>query len=117
MKEIKFYKTLEENCPVEEFLDSLTSKQAQKVVWVLQLIEELETPPAQYLKKLVNTDDIWEVRVQLGNNIFRLLGFFENEQLLILNHGFMKKTQKTPSQEIKMAESRKKDYFNRKNTP
>jgi phage-related protein len=115
MKEINFYKTDLGKCPIEEFLNSLTGKQAQKVVWVLKLIEELKTPPAQYLKKLVNTDDIWEVRVQLGNNIFRLLGFFENEQSLILNHAFVKKTQKTPSQEIEIAESRKKDYFNRKN--
>ena len=115
MKEISFYKTDLGNCPVEDFLNSLTGKQAQKVIWVLKLIEEFKMPPAQYLKRLVNTDDIWEVRVQLGNNIFRLLGFFENEKLLILNHGFVKKTQKTPSQEIEMAESRKKDYFNRKN--
>jgi phage-related protein len=114
MKEISFYKTDLGHCPVEDFLNSLTGKQAQKVVWVLKLIEELETPPAQYLKKLINTDDIWEVRVQLGNNIFRLLGFFENEKLFILNQAFVKKTQKTPSQEIEMAESRKKDYLNRK---
>jgi len=116
MKEIYFYRTDSGVCPVENFLNSLTGKQAQKVAWVLQLIEEFETPPAKYLKKLVNTDDIWEVRIQLGNNIFRLFGFFENEQLLVLNHAFVKKTQKTPSQEIKMAETRKKDYLNRKNT-
>jgi phage-related protein len=113
-KKVNFYKTVWGNCPVEDFLNSLSSKQAQKVVWVLSLIEELKMPPAQYLKKLVNTDDIWEVRVQLGNNIFRLLGFLENEEQLILNHGFVKKTQKTPSQEIGIAESRKIDYFNQK---
>jgi phage-related protein len=107
MKEIIFYKTDLGKCPVEDFLNSLTGKQAQKVIWVLKLIEEFKMPPAQYLQKLVNTDDIWEVRIQLGNNIFRLLGFFEDETSLILTHGFVKKTQKTPSQE--------KDYFNRKN--
>jgi hypothetical protein len=54
MKEISFYKTDLGNCPIEYFLDSLTGKQAQKVVWVLQLIEELKMPPAQYLKKLAS---------------------------------------------------------------
>ena len=48
---------------MEEFLDSLLGKQAQKVVWVLRLIEELEVVPSQYFKKMVNTKDIWEVRV------------------------------------------------------
>ena len=60
-KEIRFYRTDAGSCPVEEFIDSLTGKQAQKVAWVLSLIEELDTVPVRYLKKLVNTDDLWEV--------------------------------------------------------
>jgi len=76
MRTVNFYRTESGNAPVEDFLDSLSGKQAQKVVWVLHIIEELEVVPGQYLKKLVNTDDIWEVRIQFGGNIFRLLGFF-----------------------------------------
>jgi phage-related protein len=95
-------------------LDSLTGKQAQKIVWVLQLIEDLEQIPQQYLKKLVNTDDIWEVRIQFGGNIFRLLGFFDGDSFLVLTSGFAKKTQKTPRQEIVTAEKRKRDYFDRR---
>ena len=102
------------SCPVEEFLESLTPKQAQKTTWVLRLIEELPTIPSSYLKKLVNTDDIWEVRVVAGNNIFRLLGFFDGPKLVVLNHAFQKKTQKTPLTAIKIAEARKKDYFERR---
>jgi len=70
--------------------------------------------PSSYLKKLVNTDEIWEVRVVVGNNIFRLLGFFDGPKLIVLNHAFQKKTQKTPPQVIKIAEARKKDYFERR---
>lgn len=114
MREIHFYRTETDFCPVEEFLDSLTAKQAQKVVWVMQLIEEIEIVPVQYFKKLVNTDDIWEVRVQVGNNIFRILGFLNDECLVVLNHAFQKKTQKTPKKEIKIAEKRKKDYLSRR---
>ncbi len=114
MREIHFYRTESGTCPVEEFLDSLSGKQAQKVAWVLQLIEEMEVIPMQYFKKIVNTGNLWEVRVQTGNNIFRLLGFLEGNQLVILTHGFQKKTQKTPKKEIQLAETRKSDYFKRK---
>ena len=114
MKTVNFYITEEGKTPVIDFLDSLSTKQAQKMTWVLQLIEELDVIPSTYLKKLVNTEDIWEVRVQVGNNIFRLLGFFDGNNLVVLNHGFQKKTQKTPSKEIKLAEQRRKDYLRRK---
>ena len=63
MRTIKFYRFANGVSPIEEFLDSLNSKQAQKVVWVLRLIEELEIVPRQYFQKMVNTDDLWEVRV------------------------------------------------------
>ena len=114
MREIHFYKTASGNCPVEEFLKLLSAKQAKKVTWVLSLVEELPSIPVKYFKKLVNTDDVWEVRVSCGGEIFRLLGFFDGSQLIILNHAFHKKTQKTPRNAIQVAERRKQDYFNRR---
>jgi phage-related protein len=116
VRTIIFYRTESDSCPVKKFLDSLNSKQAQKVLWVLQLIEELDRVPSQYFKKLVNTKDIWEVRVQVGKEIFRLLGFFEGPRLIVLNHAFQKKTQKTPTRAIDLAEKRKRDYLRRKKT-
>jgi phage-related protein len=92
MKEIIFYKSESGKCPVEDFLDSLPSKKSQKVAWVLSLIEELPSIPTQYFKKLVNTEDIWEVRIVFGSDIFRLLGFFDGPQLVVLNHAFQKKS-------------------------
>jgi len=115
-REIIFYKTTGGRSPVEEFLDSLSSKQAQKVAWVLTIIEELELIPAQYFQKMVNTDELWEVRVKIGSNIFRLLGFLDGSKLVVLSHAFQKKTQKTPRQAIQIAEQRKRDYFSRRNT-
>ena len=114
VREIQFYKTISGKSPVEEFLDSLSSKQAQKVIWVLNLIEEMNMIPRQYFKKMINTDDIWEVRVKIGSNIFRLLGFFDGAKLIVISHAFQKKTQKTPKQAIELAEKRKQDYFRRK---
>ncbi len=114
MHMIDFYRTEAGHCPVEEFIDSLTGKQAQKVLWVLRLIEELDIVPRQYFEKLVDTQGIWEVRVQFGGEIFRLLGFFEDGKLLILTSGFAKKTRKTPTQEIAIATRRKQEYLSQK---
>ncbi|MCK6463110.1 MAG: type II toxin-antitoxin system RelE/ParE family toxin [Candidatus Pacebacteria bacterium] len=114
MREIIFYRTENDRCPVEEFLDTLSDKQVEKVLWVLRIIRELEIVPKQYFKKLTNTDEIWEVRVQIGNNIFRILGFIDQSKFVILTNGFAKKTQKVPKQEIELAERRKKDYLKRK---
>ena len=113
MREIVFYRQENGRCPVEEFLDSLSDKQVEKVLWVLRLIEELDHVPRQYFKKLVNTDDIWEARIQVGNNTFRILGFFFESNFVVLTNGFAKKSQKTPQQEIKLSTVRKKDYLKR----
>ena len=113
MRTVNFYRQPNGQSPIESFLDSLTGKQAQKVLWVLQIIEELESVPRQYFKKLVDSEGIWEVRIQFGNDIFRLLGFFESGSLLILTNGFAKKTQKTPPQEIALAIRRKNEYLAR----
>ena len=114
MREILFYETASGQKPIEDFLDQLSSKQAQKVTWVLKLIEELDRVPSNYFKKMVNTSELWEVRVAAGANIFRLIGFFDGPNLVVLAHAFQKKTQKTPKQAIKIAEERKKEYFRRK---
>ncbi len=111
MREILFYHLESGRCPVEEFLDTLTDKQFEKVSFVLDLIEQLDIIPQEYFKKLKGSDDIWEVRVQYGNNIFRLLGFFDANNIVILNHAFTKKTQKTPAREINIAEKRKREYL------
>lgn len=108
-----FYRDVTGKTPVTEFLDTLQAKQAQKVTWVLKLIEDVEQVPKTYFKKLVNTNDIWEVRIQFGNNIFRILCFQEAEKLVVLTNGFTKKTQRTPRNEIELAEIRKQDWIRR----
>ena len=113
MREIVFYKTNSGDSPIEKFLDILDNKQAQKVIWVMKVVEELENVPTTYFKKLKNTDDIWEIRVKQGSNIFRLLGFKDKGKLVILTNGFTKKTQKTPKSEIILAEKRKNEYLKR----
>ena len=68
----------------------------------------------QLIEELVGVEGIWEIRVQLGSDTFRFLGFFDGGVLLALTDGFAKKTQKTPVQEIVLAVRRKNDYLARK---
>jgi len=78
------------------------------------LIRELDQIPSKYLNKLVKTNDIWEARVDVGRNTFRLLGFFHGRELIILTNSFQKKRRKTPLKEIRLAEKRKKEYLSRR---
>lgn len=111
-REVLFYRTANQKCPVEEFMDGLPSKAAQKVTWVLNLVEDLDIVPAHYFSKMPGTDDIWECRAKQGSNIYRILAFWD-ENKIMLTHGFAKKTRKTPGNEIERAESYKRDYFER----
>ena len=113
MNKIIFYRDSKGNSPIETFLDGLSSKQALKVTWVLNLIEEHENIPRTYFKKMTNTNDIWEVRIQSGNNAFRLMCFKFKKEIIILTNGFHKKSQKTPRNEILLAEKRKADWLRR----
>ena len=114
MRKIIFYRTTSGQNPIEDFLDQLPAKSAQKVTWVLKLVEELDQVPSNYFKKLVNTQNLWEIRASAGSNIFRLIGFFDGPNIVVVAHGFRKKTQTTPKRAIKIAEERKKEYFRRK---
>ena len=108
-----FYRTVDGKCPVQEFIDSLPGKVAQKIVWVLKLLEDLEIVPSSYFKKLLGTEEIWECRIQFGSNTYRIFCFFIDNSV-ILTHGFVKKSQKTPAGEIERAEAYRRDFFKRR---
>jgi len=114
VRKVNFYSTADGRVPVQEFLDTLQPKQAKKILWVLKAVEDLPRVPEQYLKRLVGTESIWEVRAEFGGDAFRLLGFWDEGRLIILTNGFAKKTQKTPEREIALAEARRRDHLNRK---
>ena len=109
---IIFYRTKDNYCQIEEFFDSLEDKVVSKILAILKYVEELDFIPIKYFKKLTNTD-LYEVRIMVGNNIYRLLCFFHKNSLIVLTNGFMKKTQKTPPNEIKKAENYRSDYLRR----
>jgi len=113
-KTIRFYRIADGKCPVQEFLDSLSGKVAQKVAWVLSLVEDLDVVPSTYFKKLVSTGEIWECRIQFGSDAYRIFCFFDGNSVVVLTHGLIKKTQKTPQREIERAEAYRRDYLQRR---
>ncbi|GAA0893933.1 type II toxin-antitoxin system RelE/ParE family toxin [Fulvivirga kasyanovii] len=98
----------------EDFLNEQTKKVQDKIYKILEAIETLEHIPERYLKHLTNTEGLYEARIQLGSNIWRVFCFFDNGQLVILLNGFQKKSQKTPKKEIDKAIKLKKQYYDEK---
>ena len=96
----------------EEFFLKQSDKIKAKIIWTIQLIEELERVPETYLKHIESTEGLYEIRIKHVKNIFRVFCFFEHEQLVILTNGFQKKTQKTPKKEIERALKIMEEYKN-----
>jgi len=85
-----------------------------KIIWTFDLIENLQRVPELYLKHIENTEGLYEIRVQQGNDIYRIFCFFDQGQLVIIINGFQKKSQKTPKQEIELALKIKGEYEHEK---
>jgi phage-related protein len=98
----------------EEFLLGQPKKVQDKIYKVLEAIETLERIPSNYLKLIVGTNQLYEARIQLGSNIWRVFCFFDSGRLVILLNGFQKKTQKTPKKEINRAVNLMNEYYENK---
>ena len=96
------------------FFIKQTDKVKNKIIWTFELIEDIQRVPETYLKHIENTDGLFEIRVQLGNNIYRIFCFFDKGQLIVLANAFQKKTKKTPKKEIEKALKIKEEYYNEK---
>ncbi|MBC8004287.1 MAG: type II toxin-antitoxin system RelE/ParE family toxin [Verrucomicrobia bacterium] len=94
-----------------KFYKSQDSKTQEKIEYVLDLVRFEKQVPVKFFKYLENTDGIYEVRVITTFKSLRILCFFDKGDLVVLINGFIKKTQKTPRQEIKLAESLKAEYL------
>ncbi|PVY37899.1 type II toxin-antitoxin system RelE/ParE family toxin [Pontibacter virosus] len=95
----------------EDFLKEQPVKVQDKIFKILEAIETLERVPQNYLKHLTGTDGLYEARVQLASNIWRVFCFFDEGKLVILLNGFQKKTQKTPKKEIDKALQLMAEYY------
>ena len=96
------------------FVDFLTRqpiKVQNKIFKIIEAIETLERIPTTYLKLISGTNGLYEARIQLGPDIWRVFCFFDKGKLVILLNGFQKKTQKTPKNEIEKAINLMKEYY------
>jgi phage-related protein len=106
VREVILYKSY-----FNDFYLKQRQKVKDKIIWTLKVIETLQQVPEDYLKHLEGTDGLYEIRVKLGSDIFRIFCFFDKGKLVVLANGFHKKTQKTPKQEIEKALSIKQAYI------
>ena len=110
--EVVFYELENGECPVEEFVENLSPKMKAKLIGLLEILEEkgnlLREPYSKHL-----SEGIFELRCQMGNNITRVLYFFYYQKKIIVTNGFVKKTQKTPKDEIVLAKRRRADFVER----
>ena len=106
----KFRKVIFYKSYFDDFLVAQSVKVQKKIIWTIELIEDLEMVPEIYLKHLENTKGLYEIRVQQGKNNYRIFCFFEQEKLIIATTGFYKKTQKTPKKELQLALRIKEQY-------
>ena len=110
---VDFYREIDGRKPVGIFIRSLDIKMKAKVVANLHLLEEYGNLAREPLSKELE-DGIFELRTIEGNNIARILYFFDKNRIIIATNGFIKKQQKTPVSEIELAKQRKADYHKRK---
>lgn len=109
---VEFYEDRNGKRPAEIFLDSLDMKMRAKLVMIMKVLQEkgneLREPYSKHL-----TDGIFEIRGKVGSNISRVLYFFYCNGKIIVTNGFIKKTQKTPTEEIERAKRYRNDYLER----
>lgn len=68
--------------------------------------------PEKYFKHLSGYKGLYEVRIELGSNIYRVFSFFDQGNLVVLGNAFQKKSQKTPKREIERALKIMEEYQN-----
>lgn len=109
IRSIVFYKDF-----FQQFFDRQNDKVKSKIVWTLELIEELPNIPETYLKHISGTENLYEIRVQVANDIFRIFCFFDKGRIVVILNAYQKKEQKTSKREILKALHIKKEYDNEK---
>ncbi|MFU8798023.1 MAG: type II toxin-antitoxin system RelE/ParE family toxin [Gammaproteobacteria bacterium] len=95
----------------EKFLIRQPKNVQNKMFKIIEAIETIEKVPSNYLKSIRGSKGLYEARIRLASNIWRVFCFFDEDKLVILLNGFTKKTQKTPKKEIEKAQKLMDNYY------
>ena len=95
-----------------DFYQDQNDEVQAKIEWTLNLLRTLDRIPKKYFDHMTGTNGLYEVRIELGSNIFRVFAFFDKGNIIVLGNGFQKKSQKTPKSEIEKALKIKQEYEN-----
>ena len=95
-----------------DFYENQDDNVQRKIEWTLNLVRITQHIPEKYFKHLEGTKGLYEIRVEVESNIFRIFSFFDKGNLIVLGNGFQKKTQKTPKQELERALKIMEEYQN-----
>lgn len=106
IKQVYYYKNY-----YLDFFQSLNSDVKKNFNRTIKLIATIESVPVKFLKHIENTDGLYEVRVEVETDMYRVFCFFDKGKLIILINGFRKKSKRTSIREIELAERIKKNYF------
>jgi phage-related protein len=98
----------------KDFLLKQPLKVQDKIFKIIEIIEFQQRIPEKFLKHIEGTKGLYETRIMLGSDIWRVFCFFDEGKLVILLNGFQKKTQKTPKTEIDKAVKLMNEYYNEK---
>lgn len=109
IREVILYKHYFKN-----FFQDLSPLAKSKVDYILFLLTHIERIPEKFLKHIEGHKGLYELRIEAGNNIFRVFCCFDKTKIVVLLNAFQKKTQKTPSNEISLAIKLMDEYFNNK---
>ncbi len=95
-----------------DFYEKLPENVQTKIEWTLNLISVTQQVPEKYFKHLEGTKGLYEIRIEVRGNIYRIFSFFDKGNLVVLGNAFQKKTQKTPKQELEKAIKIMDEYQN-----
>jgi len=93
------------------FYNAQKEKIQKKIDWIIGLVQTLKIIPEKFFKHIEGEDGLFEIRIKVGTNIYRIFCFFDKGNLVILLNGFQKKSQKTPRNEIERALKLKQSYY------
>lgn len=109
VREIRFYEKY-----FIEFYLTLNSTVQEKIEYVFKVIRTVDRIPEKFLKHIESTDGLYEIRIKIGSDIYRVFCCFDEGKIVILFNGFHKKSQKIPKKEIDKALKLKQAYFDKK---